>query len=117
MDNSIINITPTQLKNFGCVWKELLKQKVAIVHKVAKYKQVDFQSLIDEFIPEAMEYKEVWNDLYFENTSLSTHPQSKPATSAIEAILDKSTTESTFNEVKNTPVSKPTKKIFKLKKK
>ena len=114
MDNSIINITPTQLKNFGCVWKELLKQKVAIVHKVAKYKEVDFQSLIDEFIPEAMEYKEVWNDLYFENTSLSTHSQSKPA---IEAIIEESTVESTLNEVKNTPISKPAKKIFKLKKK
>ena len=60
----IMDISPSQLLNFGEVWKELLKQKVGIIFTIANEKNVSFKGLLNEFIPEAFDNKDLWESNY-----------------------------------------------------
>ena len=60
----IMNITASQLETFGDVWKELLRQKVRIIHEISQHKSVDFKELLMEFIPEAYKHTDVWEHDY-----------------------------------------------------
>ena len=53
-----------QFKAFSDIWKELLKEKVNIIFKIANEKKVDFHKLLEEFIPEAFENRDIWEKNY-----------------------------------------------------
>jgi hypothetical protein len=69
MDPNILNVTSKQLETFGDVWKELLKQKINIIYKISIDKNEDFQKLLEEFVPEAFDNKELWENVYMINES------------------------------------------------
>lgn len=59
-----INLSSAQVDNFKSVWLELLKKKISIIYDISNCKNVDFLELLEEFVPEAFEYKSTWEDLY-----------------------------------------------------
>ena len=73
---NIMNITPKQLENFGSVWQQLLKQKVNIIYQISQHKKVNFEELLKEFIPEALDYKSLWEDNYLVKSE--TKQETKP---------------------------------------
>jgi hypothetical protein len=62
--NDQISLSTTQVDNFKSVWFELLKKKIAIIYDISNHKNVDFMELLNEFVPEALEHKSEWEDLY-----------------------------------------------------
>ena len=81
MNNStdaVISINPVQLKGFNDVWKEILKQKVRIVYEISKHKEYNFEKLLKEVLPEALDNKSLWEDNYIKtNVSKSSGETSK----------------------------------------
>jgi hypothetical protein len=59
-----MDITSKQQENYNTVWFELLKQKVQIIYDIALFKKVDFIELLNEMIPEANNYKDLWEHKY-----------------------------------------------------
>ena len=59
-----ISLSNTQVNNFKSVWLELLKKKIAIIYDISIHKNVDFMELLSEFVPEALDHKTEWEDLY-----------------------------------------------------
>jgi len=53
-----------QFKAFSDIWKELLKEKVHVVFMIANDQRVDFYKLLEEFIPEAFENRDIWEKDY-----------------------------------------------------
>ena len=51
-------------KAFSDIRKELLKEKVNIIFKIANEKKLDFHKLLEEFIPEAFENRDIWEKDY-----------------------------------------------------
>ena len=64
-----MDVTPSQLQTFGDVWQQLLVQKVGIIYQISQYKKVEFTSLLEEFIPESLEHKDLWASKYIISTS------------------------------------------------
>ena len=59
-----MDITSKQHENYNTVWFELLKQKVQIIYDIALFKKVNFMELLNEMIPEANNYKYLWENKY-----------------------------------------------------
>ena len=59
-----ISLSNTQVNNFKSVWLELLKKKISIIYDISIHKNVDFMELLSEFVPEALDHKTEWEDLY-----------------------------------------------------
>jgi len=104
-----MEVTSTQLENFADVWKQLLRQKVKIVSEIARHKQVDFYELLKEFIPEAFEHKNVWEQDYVLPNTTQTPPSSskskklkimKPTSHISCSISSASSTSSSDNTTK-----------------
>ena len=62
--NKLIYVSNSKLKGFGDVWNELLKYKVAILYKISLKQNQDFNSLLNQFLPEALKFKNIWEDDY-----------------------------------------------------
>ena len=67
MELSIMDVTSKQLETYGDVWKQLLKHKIEIIYKISIDKKQNFKDLLTEFIPEAFDNKELWEDEYIIN--------------------------------------------------
>ena len=72
-----MEITTKQHVSYNTVWFELLKQKVQIIYDIALFKKVDFIELLDELLPEANNYKHLWESKYI-LSNISPTPSSKP---------------------------------------
>lgn len=46
--------------NFENIWKDILKIKIKILYDVSNTKNIDFKELIKNELPEANEFKEIW---------------------------------------------------------
>lgn len=74
MISEILELKGKDIKNFESVYKELIKQKVGIIYKIAQEKNENFSDLLDEFVPEARDFSEVWeNEYIFESKKLNTN--------------------------------------------
>lgn len=49
-----------QMKTFSDIWNELMKQKIKIIYEIAKEKREPFNNLLEEFVPEALDNKDLW---------------------------------------------------------
>ena len=59
-----IHLTDSSMKGFNHVWQQLLIIKVKVLYEIAQNKKCSFRELIDEFIPEAIENRELWEKDY-----------------------------------------------------
>jgi len=71
----MISISKDDLEGYNKVWHELLKRKVKILYDIALLKKVSFDDLINEFLPEATQYKDIWSQDYI--MDLSNKPSIK----------------------------------------
>ena len=78
MVNNILEIQGKDVKNFESVYKELIRQKVGIIYKIAQEKNENFINLLNEFVPEANDFSEVWeNEYIFNNKNSNTKDKPK----------------------------------------
>ena len=59
-----IQLTDSSMKGFNHVWQQLLIIKVKVLYEIAQNKNCSFRELIDEFIPEAIQNRELWEKDY-----------------------------------------------------
>jgi len=85
----VMNITGKQLETFGDVWKELLKQKVNIIHQISLTQGEDFDNLLTEFLPEAYDNKELWDKLFISNKSSDSNPSTEKIIDTCSVNIDK----------------------------
>ena len=77
MSSNIMDVTSKQLDSFSHVWKEILKQKIKILYSLSMDKEEDFESLIEEFVPEAFEHEDLWRHDYIKTNTYSQKPTIK----------------------------------------
>jgi len=74
MAKEVLEFEVKDVTKFESVYKELIRQKVGIIFKIAQEKNENFSDLLDEFVPEARDFSEVWqNEYIFENKKLNTN--------------------------------------------
>ena len=90
MMSEILELKGKDIKNFESIYKELIKQKVGIIYKIAQEKNENFIHLLDEFVPEARDFSEVWEHEYiFESKKLNTNTVFTEDTTKKKLVLNK----------------------------
>ena len=113
---NIMDISSSQLENFECVWKELLKQKIDILYKISHEKNENFLSLMNQFLPEAFDYKNIWEDKYIlPSNNLSENKTTNNSLSDFINGTDNSSCEE-LSTITNKSDNSNLKKKFKIKK-
>lgn len=56
--------TKSAQKNFEEIWKDLLKIKIKIIFNLSIQTNKNFIDLLENELPEAFEYKEIWEKDY-----------------------------------------------------
>ena len=59
-----MDISEKDFSGYNKIWKEILKTKVKIIFDISKEKNENFIELLNELIPEANQYKNIWIDDY-----------------------------------------------------
>lgn len=57
-----IDVSKSAMQGFNSVWNQVLVVKVKIIYDIAQNKGISFKNLLNEFIPEAFEHKELWHN-------------------------------------------------------
>ena len=60
----IMPYSKTVKNNYEMIWKDLLKIKIKILYDLSVSKNIDFQTLINDELPDANKFKDIWENDY-----------------------------------------------------